>query len=184
MSTAADTAADAWTPAPVRTHVDVVIDLASLVGLAERPGTVTGHGPGGPQPLAAEAIRALVAADDTATIRRLVTDPLTGHLLDRGRTAYAVPAALRAFVVTRDGTCRFPGCHRRAGLAQIDHAIPWDTGGTTDRANLGALCIRHHQLKTHAGWTITASTDDGTARWRSPAGLDYQHAPPPLHARE
>ena len=35
-------------------------------------------------------------------MRRLVTDPLTGHLLDRGRATYAVPDALRAFIVTRD----------------------------------------------------------------------------------
>ena len=168
----------------MRTHVDVVIDLASLLGLDEQPGTICGRGPGGPVPLDAEAVRALVAADETATMRRLVTDPLTGHLLDRGRSTYAVPAALRDFVVTRDGTCRFPGCHRRAGLAQIDHAIPWDQGGTSDRANLGALCVRHHQLKTHAGWTITASAEDGSAtlalprrtRLRSTRRRDYSRA--------
>jgi hypothetical protein len=168
----------------VRTHVDVVIDLHSLVSISDDAGTITGQGPGGPQPLDAAAIRALVAADESATMRRLVTDPLTGHLLDRGRSTYAVPAALRDFVVTRDGTCRFPGCSRRAGLAQIDHAVPWDQGGTSDRANLGALCVRHHQLKTHAGWTITASAEDGSASWRSPAGLDYEHSPPRLQSRE
>jgi hypothetical protein len=172
--------ADAWSPTPVRTHVEVVIDMASLLGLDERPGTITGGGPGGPVIVAAEVIRALLAADETATMRRLVTDPLTGHLLDRGRSSYVVPTALRDFVVTRDGTCRFPDCGRRAGLAQIDHAIPWDRGGTSDRANLGALCIRHHQLKTHAGWRITSSDADGSARWRSPAGLDYEHSPPAL----
>jgi hypothetical protein len=169
---------------PVRTHVDVVISLDALVGVTEEPGTISGKGPGGPEVVPAELVRALVAADPSATMRRLVTDPLTGHLLDRGRATYAVPDALRAFIVTRDGSCRFPGCGRRAALTQLDHARPWDDGGPTDRANLGALCVRHHQLKTHAGWSITASRADGAAQWRSPAGLIYEHAPPRLLSRE
>ncbi|MCX6433281.1 MAG: HNH endonuclease signature motif containing protein, partial [Actinobacteria bacterium] len=93
---------------------------------------------------------------------------------------YRVPDALRAFIEARDRTCRFPGCHRRAGLAQIDHAIPWDRGGATSRENLGALCTRHHQLKTHAGWAITASTFDGSCRWRSPSGFGYERLAAPF----
>ena len=174
-------AADAGTAAvAIRTHVDVVIDLPSLLGLADEPGTIRGGGPGGPVPVAAEVVRRLVASDASATMRRLVCDPLTGHLLDRGRTTYRVPDALRAFIEDRDRTCRFPGCHRRAGLTQIDHAIPWDAGGATSRENLGALCTRHHQLKTHAGWVITTSTADGSCRWRSPSGFSYEHSPRPL----
>lgn len=138
-------------PSPIRAHVDVVIDLATLIGLADTEGSLRCDGPGGPVPIAGEAVRQLVCGDPTATMRRLVTDPLTGHLLDRGRTTYQVPDRLRDFIASRDETCRFPGCNRRAGLAQVDHAVPWDEGGTTDRANLGALCVRHHQLKTHHG---------------------------------
>ena len=173
---------DTATPEPtaIRTHVDVVIDLPTLLGLAEEPGAIRGGGPGGPMPVAAEVIRRLVASDASATMRRLVCDPLTGHLLDRGRTTYRVPDALRAFIEDRDRTCRFPGCHRRAGLTQIDHAIPWDAGGATSRENVGALCTRHHQLKTHAGWAITASTSDGSCRWRSPSGFGYEHPAQPL----
>ena len=167
-------------PTAIRTHVDVVIDLPTLLGLAEEPGTIQGGGPGGPVPLAAEAIRRLIATDRSATMRRLICDPHTGHLLDRGRTTYRVPDALRAFIEDRDRTCRFPGCHRRAGLAQIDHAIAWDAGGETSRANLGALCTRHHQLKTHAGWVITTTSADGSCRWRSPTGFGYEHSPQPL----
>jgi hypothetical protein len=113
-------------------------------------------------------------------MRRLIREPQTGHLLDRGRTAYSVPDELRAFLVARDGECRFPGCHRRAGLGQVDHAEPWRLGGETSRANLGVLCVRHHQLKTHAGWRIVHSGDDGSCRWRSPAGVEYEHPPPRL----
>ena len=167
-------------PIAIRTHVDVVVDLQTLLGLAEEPGTIRGGGPGGPVPVAAEVIRHLITADSSATMRRMICDPVTGHLLDRGRTTYRVPAALRRFIEARDRTCRFPGCHRRADLSQIDHAIAWSAGGATSRDNLGALCTRHHQLKTHAGWTITDSAVDGSCQWQSPAGFGYERPAAPV----
>ena len=97
-----------------------------------------------------------------------------------GRTRYQVPTRLREFITTRDRTCRFPGCQRRATGCQIDHAIAWDDGGQTNRANLGALCTRHHQLKTHAGWQITEPTENGSCSWTSPHGRRYDT--PPQHA--
>jgi hypothetical protein len=151
----------------VRAHIDVVMDLPSLLALRdeETPGPV----------------RDLLADPDVAvTIRRLVTDPLTGHLLDYGRRTYEIPQRLREFIIARDRTCRFPGCGRRADLSQIDHAIAWDDGGHTNPANLGAVCVRHHQLKTHAGWQITDSKPDGSCIWISPQGRRYDHDPPPF----
>ncbi|MHB8796099.1 MAG: HNH endonuclease signature motif containing protein, partial [Candidatus Nanopelagicales bacterium] len=90
------------------------------------------------------------------------------------------PDPLRAFITARDGTCRFPGCRRRADRCQVDHATPWDHDGTTSRDNLGALCTRHHQLKTHAGWQITHTAADGTCTWTSPMGRTYHHHPPDI----
>lgn len=111
------------------------------------------------------------------TARRLVVDP-TGKLLDVGR-AYRVPDRLRQHIIARDRTCRFPGCRRAAAQSQIDHAVAWDDGGGTSLSNLGALCTRHHhQLKTHAGWQITASDWSGSCTWLSPMGRTYQHDPP------
>jgi len=131
-------------------------------------------------PISAEVVRDLLSDPDCAvTIRRLVTDPVTGHLLDYGRRTYAIPQPLRDYIIARDRTCRFPGCNRRADLSQIDHAIPWDDAGTTSPGNLGALCTRHHQLKTFAGWHITASRPDGSCEWRSPQGRTYEHGPEP-----
>ena len=158
----------------VRAHVDLVIDLPTLLALEDGHAELRGAGP-----VPAEVVRDLLADPAVAvTIRRLVTDPLTGHLLDHGRRTYAIPQALREFIVARDRTCRFPGCRRRADRCQIDHATPWTDGGTTSPANLGALCIRHHQLKTHAGWQITHSDPDGGCTWTSPQGRVYEHAPP------
>ena len=57
---------------------------------------------------------------------------------------------------------------RRASRCQIDHAEAWEDGGGTDVANLGMLCVRHHQLKTHGGWVLTESAADGSCTWTSP----------------
>ena len=154
-------------------HLDLVIDLATVLDLTDNPAQLTGSGRVLP-----DVVRDLLADPDIAvTMRRLVTDPLTGHLLDIGRRSYAVPDRLREYVQARDVTCRFPGCRRRATTCQIDHAHPWDDNGQTSRDNLGALCVRHHQLKTHAGWAITESQADGTCTWTSPHGRHYDHPP-------
>lgn len=157
-------------------HVDITIDLDTLLGLTDEPATLAGSGP-----VAAEVIRDLLADPEVAcTMRRLVTDPITGHLLDLGRRSYAIPDRLRAHIQARDVTCRFPGCRRRASRCQIDHAAAWNDGGGSDRDNLGALCVRHHQLKTHTGWTITDSRADGSCTWISPQGRAYGHPPEPV----
>ncbi len=163
--------------AAVTATINVTIPLDSLLGLAEHPGAVT-LGSSAAEPVSAEAIRELLHRDETpAILRRLVLDPSTGALLDRGRRTYAVDGSLRAFIALRDGVCRFPGCQRAASRCQMDHAIAWQDGGSTDRSNLGPLCTRHHQLKTHARWDITQSADDGTCVWRSPMGRVYHSFP-------
>lgn len=157
-------------------RLDVVVDLPTLLGLADQPAVVEGDGI-----VSADELRRLLADPTTAvSLRRLVTDPVTGHLLDRGRSTYAVTDRLRRFIERRDGTCRFPGCARRASRCQIDHAVAWADGGRSDIDNLGALCTRHHQLKTHGGWRITASHADGSCTWRSPMGRTYDRGPEPV----
>ena len=116
-------------------------------------------------------------------MRRLITDPMTGHLLDIGRKRYVIPDVLREFIEVRDQRCRFPGCDSRATSAEIDHARAWDAGGGTARANLGALCKRHHQVKTHGGWTIAMSDVSGACEWVSPSGVRYAHEPVALDSR-
>ncbi len=178
--TGARTQAGTPDPSPrVRVHVEVTIPLDALLGLSTAPGQLAAGSGRGPRIDAAiDEIRDLLADPDTgATLRRLVTDPITGHLLDVGRTRYRIPERLREFVTTRDRTCRFPGCQHRATGCQLDHALPWSDGGETSRANLGALCVRHHQLKTHSGW------HDHPLRRRRLLHLDLASGPPPRHPR-
>lgn len=144
--------------------VNVTIDLPTLMGLAENPGELAGYG----------AIPASVAREIASDARwkRFITEPITGNLLDFGRESYEPPQALKDFLIARDRTCRFPGCRRSAILSDLDHAQSWDSGGVTSIENLGALCRRHHKLKTHYGWQLQ-SFADGSCTWRSPAGKEF-----------
>ena len=144
--------------------VNVTIDLPTLLGLAENPGQLAGYGP-----IPASVAREL-ASD--AKWKRFITEPQTGNLLDFGRESYEPPQQLKDFLIARDRTCRFPGCRRSALLSDLDHAESWDSGGSTSPDNIGALCRRHHRLKTHDGWKIE-SFADGSCTWTSPLGKQF-----------
>lgn len=161
-------------------QVLVTVDLATLAGVADSSALVA-LGSGAPEPITAPALCELLADPSVPlTLRRLITDPVTGALVDRGRAAYRVSDALRAFLVARDGTCRFPGCSRSASECDIDHAASWGEGGSTDRVNLGPLCRRHHVLKTHANWRIREVRSDGSVVWISPGGREFVFQPFPV----
>jgi len=145
--------------------VNVTIDLPTLLGLAENPGQLAGYGA-----IPASVARAL-ASD--GKWQRFITDPQTGTLLDFGRESYEPPQALIDFLIARDRTCRFPGCRHSAARADLDHAQSWESGGKTSPENLGALCRRHHRLKTHGGWKLK-SHSDGACTWTSPLGKIYE----------
>lgn len=150
--------------------INVTVDLPTLLGLAENPGQLSGYG-------AIPASLARSLASDS-TWRRFITEPTTGALLDFGRESYEPPQPLVDFLLARDRTCRFPGCRAPAHLSDLDHAQSWESGGRTSAQNLGALCRRHHRLKTHGGWKIE-SASDGSCIWTSPLGKRY-----PVPARD
>jgi hypothetical protein len=144
--------------------INVTVDLPTLMGLAENPGQLAGYGA-----IPSSLARSL-AAD--GKWRRFITEPATGALLDYGRDSYEPPQPLVDFLLARDRTCRFPGCRAPARFADLDHAQSWESGGITSAENLGALCRRHHRLKTHGGWKLE-SRSDGACLWTSPAGKSY-----------
>lgn len=117
--------------------------------------------------------------------RRLVTDPLSGTLLDYGRTTYHPPTGLADHIRARDLYCRAPGCRRKAADAELDHVVAWSDGGTTSEKNLGAYCTHGHRIKTYApGWKVHANPD-GSLTWTTPTGHqnttrphDYGPEPP------
>ncbi len=157
-----------------RPAVGISIDYPTLVKLADHPAHLDGYGPIPPA-----MARRIAAGGDW---HRLVTDPITGALLDYGRATYRPPTELAEFLIARDRTCRFPTCNRPARNCDIDHAPAWDDGGTTSAATTGALCRRNHRQKTHAGWRLRAHPD-GSATFTSPTGHTY-HRPTIDHCPE
>jgi hypothetical protein len=156
LGTTAETGAIDWTPKPADVQVQLVIDLQTLRAEADRHALLDG------QPVPAEIGREL--AGYARAFRRMVTDPLTGHLLDYGRTTY-LPAPLRTYVLARDGGCRAPGCTvRDPRRLQMDHAVSFPEG-PSDRANGGCVCTANHQVKTAGLSRIENSQADGSCDW-------------------
>ena len=149
--------------------VQVTVPATTLMGLDEQPGELAGYGP----------IPAAVARDIAAggTWKRLLTDPVTGMLVDYGRNSYRPSAALADFVRARDHRCVFPGCSRPADACDIDHRRPWPDGPTSEE-NLECLCRHHHRLKHEAGWTV--GREHGAFVWTTPDGHRYTRPPEPI----
>jgi hypothetical protein len=142
----------------------IVTDLTTQLGLTKHPGELSGYGPISP-----ETARELTK---DATLRRLITDPLTGIMIDLGQTRYQPSKMLRRIVDAKHRTCRFPGCSRRAIKCDCDHKKTWISGGRTMTTNLHPLCRMHHNLKTDKLWHVEIN-DDGSETWTSPLGYVY-----------
>jgi hypothetical protein len=151
--------------------VNVTVPITTLAGISDEPGELAGFGP-----ITAEAARR-IASD--ATLRRLLTDPATGALLDYGTTRYVPPQHLADHVIARDRTCRFATCSYPAESSQLDHTDPFrpdGTGGPTAASNLGAFHGRHHNDKTHHGFKVT-QPEPGRFVINTPVGLTYHVDP-------
>jgi hypothetical protein len=143
--------------------VCVTIDLPTLLGLQAHPAEIPGVGLIPP-----DAARWLLA--DGAPLRRLVTDPLTGHLLDYGRSTYQVPAALADHLIAHAVRSASPHSGVPAAGCDMEHNQPFERGGRTDPINVTPVARRWHRAKTHAGWSYVKSRD-GTVTWSGPTGL-------------
>ncbi|PYG01587.1 protein of unknown function [Georgenia satyanarayanai] len=121
-------------------------------------------------PITPDVARALAMSADTW--QRIVTDPLSGEVLDVGRTRYRPPAALAEFVRARDRSCVIPGCSTPAHSCDLDHVVPFPEGPTS-AFNLGAGCRPDHLVKTLGQFRLE-HLGGGTFRWTTPSGHVYQ----------
>ena len=108
-------------------------------------------------------------------------------------SAYRSTAEQRRFLEVCDRHCRMPGCRRRPGRLDIDHAVAHADGGPTDCWNLCCLCRRHHRIKTFArGWhfelladgRLIVRTPSGVSRITRPPGWCYDPEPDPPWVEE
>ncbi|NQX35535.1 HNH endonuclease signature motif containing protein [Herbiconiux sp. VKM Ac-2851] len=154
----------------VTANIAVTVPMLTLLGHSDQPAELHGYGP-----IDLETARTLTAG--APSLLRILTDPVTGQRLSVGRDRYKVPADLRAAIILDDETCRFPGCTRNADRCDLDHVLDWAKGGESSLANLAALCRRHHTLKHHTDWTVTAAPGRAL-HWTSPSGARHTTEPP------
>ena len=179
-------------PGSGRPDVQVIITLDTLLGMTQDPAHIPGLGP-----IPADTARTL-AADGRWTA--WITDA-TNTIHTTGTRNYTPTASLARLVRARHPHCRFPGCRQPATRCDLDHATPWPHGPTTTD-NLGPLCRRHHNLKTHTDWTLhphphphpepqdqstpSPEPDEPSGRgtdppgwhWRTPTGITITDTPP------
>jgi hypothetical protein len=153
----------------IRPTVLVTVPAMTLLKRGSEPGIVEGYGPIDP-------VTARELASFSKTLRRLITDPVTGIVLAFDRKRYRIPKDLRIWLRVRDGTCRFPGCNRRAGPCEIDHTLDWALNGLSNHDNLAHLCKKHHALKGASGWNVR-QLGGGRLLWTSPANIPYETDP-------
>jgi Domain of unknown function (DUF222) len=151
--------------------VGVTVPLSTLIGLDDQPAELAGYGP-----IPASVARRLAAH---GTWRRILTDPVSGAVLDYGTTRYRPPPDLVEIVHLRDRTCRWPGCHHPAARTQTDHTTPASAGGATSAAGLGPECWPCHLARTHTGWAVD-QPQPGRFEWTAPDGHRYTVDPDPV----
>jgi hypothetical protein len=149
--------------------IEVVVGIDTLLELNDDAALIRGT----QLTLTAQAIRRLAIE---SPLRRLVAEPLSGHLLECGRQTYSPPRSLRRKVLARDEHCRAPGCSRPAQYCDVDHVQPWRDGGETNETNLAVLCRRHHILKTAKGHAYEFDSK-ARVRWTMPSGRIFVTEP-------
>ena len=156
----------------VAVRVGVLIPMLTLLGQSEMPASLEGYGP-----IDAETARRL--AGDATSIYRILTDPVSGAILDIDQPTKNIPNGLRRMRQLIDQTCTFPGCGKRAVNCDLDHTIDRQFGGRTTLMNLSHLCRNHHRDKHQTRWTITQDAT-GRIEWTSPTGFVAAPDPPPF----
>lgn len=165
-------ASSAASPRPSRrTELQVVIDWRSLLGLRDDPAELIGHGS-----IPAVDVRAMLSEPGTV-LRRLVTDPVTGVLVDYGTTRYRPDTYLSGLTKARDVTCRYPGCTANAIYCDDEHCDAFPRGSTS-AGNVCQLCRKHHRRKTRGRFTYTRPDPaTGETVWTTPLGFTYRQEP-------
>src|SRR6185312_5513534 len=149
-----------------RPAIQVTVSADTLLGLDDQPAHLTGYGP-----ITADTARRL-AADESGTWRRLLTDPDTGALLDLSQHRYRPPQRMKDYLSARDDTCALPTCQQPGHRCEPDHTIPFNQGGRTTRNNLALTCRRHNQAKAGTGWSYQHNPD-GSYTWTTNTGHSY-----------
>jgi hypothetical protein len=165
-STEAETGSRNW-----QITLNLSMPLSTLLGFDDGPGELDRAGV-----IPASVARRLAGHADVW--RRILTDPVDGHVVTQTVRTYRPTKAMREFVLARaNGVCAHRGCGHRTNL-QLDHIDPWPDGPTSAN-NLGPFDQRHHEYKTSGGWQHALDPATGAVRQTTPLGREYSTAPLP-----
>ena len=166
----------------VNLEIGVVIATTSLLGADDQPAKLVGYRGGDYGALPADIARQL-AGSGSAWWRRLVCDPVDGHLVSMDTRQRRFDGTLRKFVVYRDGTSRRP-CSD-SPIYEIDHIERHADGGPTSAPNGHGLGKADHPVRDLPGWRIGAVHRDAGRGviWTTPTGHSYRSRPPPILGR-
>jgi hypothetical protein len=153
--------------------VALTVPVLSLLGHSTEPAILEGVGP-----IDIETARRLCIGAPSLT--RLLTDPITGTVLEMDARQYRPSAALRRWLGIHQVTCDFPGCGRRAAHCDLDHTCAWADGGATTAANLTHRCRKHHTMKHQTKWRVDRPPGSERSVWTSPTGYARTADPPPF----
>ncbi|WP_293784901.1 HNH endonuclease signature motif containing protein [uncultured Aeromicrobium sp.] len=150
---------------PARTPnlaIGVMVPASTLAGIDGQPAVSADRD----WIIPANVLRTLAESGNPFWYRLLVDE--NDNILATTYEGRYPPDHLRNAIRFRDGTCRYPGCTKKAQNCDLDHREPLPDGATNGD-NLWALCRHHHKLKTfkHAEpirlggrwvWRIRATT--------------------------
>lgn len=151
----------------------LTIPMLTLLGKSDEPPLLEGVGP-----VDLDTARRLAAGSPSLT--RLLTDPVSGAILQLDPNQYRLTAALKRWLCTTQPTCDFPGCGRRAVNCDLDHTVAWADGGTSTPGNLAPRCRLHHGLKHQTKWKVDKHPGQPRPVWTSPTGHHRETDPPPF----
>jgi hypothetical protein len=138
------------------------------------PAHLTGYGPI-PAALARKLIRD-AGPGITAWIRRLYTDPETGHLITGDTRRRAFNHLQRQFLIARDQTCRTAYCD--APIRHADHVTGHTNNGPTDITDGQGLCENCNYTKSAPGWHSRVDPNGHTITTTTPTGHTHHSNPP------
>ena len=151
----------------------LTIPVLTLLGHSDEPALLEGVGP-----IDLDTARRLAA--DSPSITRLLTDPVTGAVLQLDPKQRRLTAALKRWLCVKQPTCDMPGCGRRATNCDLDHTVAWAEGGASTAKNLAPRCRLHHTLKHQTKWQVHHPPDQPRPVWTSPTGNQRVADPPPF----
>lgn len=158
----------------IEVEIQLVMDAPTMLGQDGEPVDLIGYGPISP-----DVSDDLIERAPTASVRRLLVDPVDGTLVVREPRRRRFDSLTRRHIRARDRSCRMPGCDAR--IRDDDHIHDHSRGGVSKSDNGQGLCKQSHLIKSLPGWKVT--TEGRATIWQTPTGHTYRSDPPPILTR-